>query len=75
MISNKGEGQMSKNPSPKNHLHGGHVAILLGLLFWFFFILQPYIDPTPENLPTKNLKQTDIKKKETPIKNQNKKQR
>jgi hypothetical protein len=63
---------MIKNPSPENHLHGGHVAILLGLLFWAFFILQPYIDPTPENLPTKNLKRTDTIKQEDPTKNKTK---
>ena len=40
-----------------NHLHGGHIAILLGLLFWVFFVLQPYIDPTPENIPTQKTTQ------------------
>ena len=35
-----------------SHMHGGHVAILLGLLFWGLFVLQPFIDPTPENIPT-----------------------
>ena len=34
-------------------MHGGHVAILLGLLFWGLFVLQPFIDPTPEYSNTK----------------------
>ena len=53
---------MNENSGQGNSIHGGHVAILLGLLFWVFFVLQPYIDPTPENLPTKNRIRADAKK-------------
>ena len=41
-----------------SHLHGGHVALLLGLLFWVFYVLQPYIDPTPENIPTQRIQKS-----------------
>ena len=58
---------MNEDPSQGNHLHGGHVAMLLGLVFWAFFVLQPYIDPTPENLPTKKFEQTDNIKKENSV--------
>ena len=56
---------MNEDLGQGSRLHGGHVAILLGLLFWVFFVLQPYIDPTPENLPTKKSNQMDpIKEKD-----------
>ena len=58
---------MNENPSQGNHLHGGHVALLLGLVFWALFVLQPYIDPTPENLPTNNFEQTNGIKKESSV--------
>ena len=42
-------------PSPSAHLtsiHGGHVALLLGLVFLILYAVQPLLDPTPENEPT-----------------------
>ena len=41
-------------PNFGNKIHAGHVAVLLGIVFWILFALQPYIDPTPENLPTQS---------------------
>ena len=41
-------------PSPSAHLtsiHGGHVALLLGLVFLILYAVQPLVDPTPENEP------------------------
>ena len=57
-------------PSPSAHLtslHGGHVALVLGLIFLVLYALQPLIDPTPENEPTqRELKSDD----ESPQNNQ-----
>ena len=42
-------------PSPSAHLtsiHGGHVALFLGLVFLILYAVQPFLDPTPENEPT-----------------------
>ena len=49
-------------PSPSAHLtsiHGGHVALLLGLVFLILYTLQPFLDPTPENKPTQRHISTD----------------
>ena len=61
---------MNKNdlPSPSAHLtsiHGGHVALLLGLVFLLLYAVQPILDPTPENKPT----QRPLKSDDAPTQN------
>ena len=36
---------MNENPSQGNHLHGGYVALLLGLVFGFCLYYNPILIP------------------------------